>query len=173
MRVPSLSINSLVAKDGDGKKEVEVDPAKLRARLLASAKPGEVVYGHLLPHAVRKEDAGFVALLRCEPTVLKKRLEARGYEAPKVRENVEAELIGVLLDECVRRFGGDHVREYDTTTATPRSVASSIARDVRLAAKGGKGAGRPRRWIDWTLGYDSPAKLRALFAAGTGPPAST
>ena len=172
--VPSVAINSLVpGAEGRRKREVEVDPAKLRARLLASAKPGEVVYGHLLPHVVRKEDAGFVALLRCEPSVLKKRLKARGYEDAKVKENVEAELIGVLLDECVERFGGERVHEYDTTDATPRQVASEITLDVRLAAGSGGAAGQPGGWIDWTLGYDSPAKLRALLAAGKDPPAST
>ncbi|MGH9919472.1 MAG: hypothetical protein ACRD6W_11480 [Nitrososphaerales archaeon] len=157
-----VSINSLAPKG-----EPEVDTALLRRRLLALDPPRTVVFGHLLPHVLKKPEVGLVAVLRCEPSVLRERLVRRGYPRAKVTANVEAELIGVLLDECVRRFGRGLVRDYDTTLASPKAVASEIARDAETPAKA------TPAWIDWTLGYDSSTKLRSLLAGESEPPAST
>ncbi len=152
---PAVSLNSLAPKG-----VAEVDPRQLRRGLLELSPPPGVLFGHLLPHVLRKSEVGFVAVLRCEPAVLRKRLVDRGYPAAKVTENVEAELIGVVLDECVRRFGSEFVREYDTTAASPRDVAEAIARD---AATPRPATRRAQSWIDWTLDYDSSSKLRSLL----------
>jgi adenylate kinase len=155
--------------------EVEVDPKALRRRLLGLNPGRAVVFGHLLPHVLNKPEVGMVAVLRCEPSVLRTRLAGRGYPPAKVVENVEAELIGVVLDECVTKFGSGLVREYDSTSAPPRELARAIARDARAAlTKAPKPATRAARgWIDWTLDYDSSSKLRSLLAGRSEPPAST
>ena len=146
-----------------------MDPSKLRKKLLAEAPPGALVYGHMVPDVLRKGEVEFVAVLRCEPSELKRRLEARRYPGEKITENVEAELIGVVLDESIRVFGAKAVREYDTTGRTPDSVARSIARDYRRRAS--KSAKKP--FIDWTIRYDSSTKLRSLLSPPSTEPAST
>ncbi len=141
---------------------VEVDTTRLGTVVASKVPRGSVVYGHLLPEVLLPADAAFVAVLRCEPGVLKARLLERGYEREKVLENVEAELIGLLFSQCLDRFGKVKVGEYDTTRAgDPRGIARAIADDARR----GSGA-RPDhpRWIDWTLRYDSPTKLRSLLS---------
>jgi broad-specificity NMP kinase len=143
--------------------ELEVDTKALRDKFLAASPRRAVVYGHLLSDVVRKNEAQMVAVLRCEPMVLKARLARRGYPAAKVRENVEAELIGVVLDECVARFGRDRVREYDTTVGNGTGVARALAKDVRSKAA------PAARWIDWTLGYGSPTKLTSLLSERAAP----
>ncbi len=165
-----LSIGSLARKG-----QVEVDPGVLRSKLLKLNPERAVVFGHLLPHVLDRSEAAMVAVLRCEPSVLRRRLAERGYPHAKVVENVEAELIGVVLDECVRKFGSELVREYDTTSTSPKKVAAAIARDARTAtAKGPEVAARAKHaWIDWTLDYGSSSKLRSLLAGGGEPPAST
>jgi adenylate kinase len=146
---------------------VEVDPRELRKALLGKTHPGAIVYGHLLPHVLRKGEVSFVAVLRCEPKALRQRLAKRAYPRAKITENVEAELIGVVLDECVRRFGSEAVHEYDTTSVSPARVAASIAIDLESKARARTG------WIDWTLGYDSSSRLRSLLEGTRAPPAST
>jgi broad-specificity NMP kinase len=165
----AISINSLAPKGS-----VEVDTTRLRKTLLKLNPSRRVLFGHLLPHVLRKSEAGLVAVLRCEPSVLRGRLVARGYPASKVTENVEAELIGVVLDECVRRFGRELVREYDATSSSPKDVAEAIVKDTEAATRD-KGGARRRSvlWIDWTLDYDSSSKLRSLFEGRKEPPAST
>ena len=49
---------------------------------------------HLLP-----VDAAIV--IRCNPSALQRRLESRGYSAQKINENVECELIGSIVAECL------------------------------------------------------------------------
>jgi broad-specificity NMP kinase len=121
----------------------------------------------LVPDVLREGEPDFVAVVRCEPAELKSRLSARGYSHEKVLENVEAELIGVVLDASVRAFGAGVVREYDTTGSKPASVARRIADDY--AAK----AVHEGPWIDWTLDYDSSTKLRSLLSTPRTEPAST
>jgi broad-specificity NMP kinase len=160
---------------------VVVAPTVLRASIIDSTPAHAVLHGHLLPHVLGKGEVELVAVLRCEPSVLRARLLERGYPQAKVTENVEAELIGVLLDECVARFGEDLVREYDTTSSSPKEVAGSIARDAMTRGtrkgrmkknKNGRGGVEPLAWIDWTLDYDSSSKLRSLLGkeGGAGGP---
>ena len=165
-----VSVNSFVPRG-----EETVDTATLRRRLLEGDPHEVVVFGHLLPYVLKKAEVAMVAVLRCEPGVLKRRLAERGYSAAKLRENVEAELIGVLLDDCVRTFGAEKVREYDTTKSSPDTVARAIAKDARAALGPGglPSAKRGTRWIDWTLRYGSSTKLSSLLAGKREPPAST
>lgn len=139
-------------------------------RMALAARPRPLVlFGHLLPDVLEKPEARLVAVLRCEPTVLRKRLLKRGYPSSKIVENLEAELIGLLLDECLRAYGPALVREYDTTSASPEEVAASIARDTKSSIT----SKRTARWIDWTLRYDSSSKLTSLLSGNTEPLAST
>lgn len=77
---------------------------------------------HLLP-----VDKAIV--LRCHPNVLRKRLEARRWSASKVRENLEAEAMGIITHECLDR----HVdcSEIDASNIKPLDVASSVSRIAR------------------------------------------
>lgn len=164
----TLNLNQLAASDAAVTRSGGlVDTRRLRSKLLKLDLSNTIVFGHLAPHVLQKEEPSFVAVLRCEPSELKKRLQARGYPAGKVTENVESELIGVVLDECLRAFGDSAVHEYDTTHHDPEPVASLIARDL---ADGSPHAGP---WIDWTLDYDSSTKLRSLLSSPTTEPAST
>lgn len=163
-----LDLNSLIFPSGSSarRRERSVDVGALRARLLKSDISSAIVVGHLVPDVLRRNEPGFVAVLRCEPSELKKRLLARGYSTQKVIDNVEAELIGVVLDSSVRAFGAAAVHEYDTTGRKPAVVAKEIARDFAGATSSGP-------WTDWTLDYDSSTKLRSLLSKPRTEPAST
>jgi broad-specificity NMP kinase len=165
----AISINSLAPKAA-----VDVDPRMLRSKLLKSKPSRVVLFGHLLPDVLTRREAAFVAVLRCDPATLRKRLGERGYPMAKVTANVEAELIGVLLYECVVQYGSQLVREYDTTSSSPEDVARAIAREAKPVLEGGMktAAKRPTAWIDWTLDYGSSTKLRSLLGR-SAPPAST
>jgi len=65
-------------------------------------------------------------VLRLNPHELKKRLLARGYSNLKIRENLEAEAIDVILTEAVELCS--RVSEIDTTDKSPLQVAEIIAK---------------------------------------------
>ncbi len=107
----------------------EVDIDLLRARLRVPAKVAFLLghYSHLL-------DANLAIVFRCAPSVLRARLEARGWPAEKVRENVEAEALDVITQEAVQHV--PFVFEVDTTESTPERAADTVLGILQGKTKG-------------------------------------
>ncbi len=138
----------------------EVDTEALAERIVGRISRPALVYGHLLPYVIRRSDLGFLVVLRCEPRILKRRLESRGYARGKVRENVEAELIGILCADSVRAYGAGRVAEFDTTSASfdsADSTASTIASQMRTGRARGEA-------FDWLPSYATARRLRELLS---------
>ena len=155
--VRCLGLNELAMAAGLLKgEEGGVDTGLLKKHIAAHLRGPAVVYGHLLPYSIGRGRVAKVAVLRCEPTILKRRLESRGYQEAKVLDNVQAELIGLVSADAYRAFGRAKVFEVDTTRLSAEGAA---AETLSLAEGMGKRAGR----IDWLPGYDSGAKLRSLL----------
>ena len=139
---------------------VVVDTKRLGQALRGRTWSETVLHGHLLPDLFRGEEIGYVAVLRCDPAILKERLRARGYGGDHLRENVEAELIGVSLSSSLRSFDASRVREFDTSQSKPQEVAKAIAAGYRSRRRP-----RSKGWTDWTTRYDSPAELTSLLSS--------
>jgi adenylate kinase len=116
----------------------EVDVEALGRSLRVEAKMGFLVghFAHRLP-------ANAVIVLRCRPSVLRRRLEARGWPPVKVRENVEAEAIDLITQEAARR--SRRVYEVDTTERTEEQTEAEI-----LGILMGDTAGHEPGGIDWS-----------------------
>ena len=91
------------------------DLKRLKKALAGHLKNEEnfVVEGHLACEFRIPADA--VVVLRCDPRVLKKRLERRKYPAGKVRENVLAELLDYCLIRAEENRGKTAVIQADST----------------------------------------------------------
>jgi len=100
---------------------LEVDPEELAERVPSLLPDGDVMLIGHLSHCV---DADLIVVLRCRPSVLRKRLETRGWAPAKVQENVEAEALDVILVEAVE--SGHETLEVDTTEMTTAQVVASI-----------------------------------------------
>lgn len=92
-------------------------------------------------------DSHGIIVLRCAPDVLAERLEARGYGPDKVRENVQAEVLDVIL--CEATESDIPVFEVDCTSC---SVADS-ADAVEQIVKGMGGDYLPGK-TDWSAEMD-------------------
>ena len=79
---------------------------------------------HLLP-------CDRVVILRCRPDVLEKRLTLRDYPPAKIRENVEAEALDVILIETLEEHHGSQIYELDTTDKDIRECADLIERFIK------------------------------------------
>ena len=142
--------------------ESDVDTRALARKLSRRLREPSLLYGHLLPYVLNNASIACAVVLRCEPSVLRSRLIARGYRYEKIAQNVEAELIGLVASDAQTSFGREKTMEFDTTTSEPMAAAQSISRMVRRRSH------RQSR-IDWTLRYDSPSRLRSLLPGrGTG-----
>ena len=75
-------------------------------------------------HLAHFMDVDLIIVMRCHPDVLAERLRARGYSESKVRENVEAEILDVILCESVDSEIPTFV--IDSTSETPQESASAI-----------------------------------------------
>jgi adenylate kinase len=96
-------------------------------------------------------------LLRCAPEVLEARLAARGYSEAKIRENVAAEVLGVVAAEAIKAFGVDKVSEHDTTN---RSVEETVDEIIDVI-QGRDPLNRPK--IDWLPGVAEKGLLKKYF----------
>ncbi|MCJ7463576.1 MAG: AAA family ATPase, partial [Thermoplasmata archaeon] len=93
-------------------------------------------FSHLL-----KPDVAIV--LRCSPSVLEKRLKRKGWDEKKIRENVEAEAVDVVLVEALENVA--EVCEIDTTHKKPGEVAKAIE-DIIAGERNKYRAGN----VDWS-----------------------
>jgi len=83
-----------------------------------------ILEGHFSHHF-----ADWSIVLRLDPAILKSRLEARGYSAQKIRENLEAEALDVILVEAVELCA--QVDEIDTTEKSTPEVAELVTRIIQ------------------------------------------
>ncbi len=116
----------------------EVDVEALREGLRVPAK-----LAFLKSHYSHRMDVNLAVVLRCRPSVLRHRLEARGWSVEKVRENVEAEGIDLITQEAVERL--PLVYEVDTTSGTPARTADAV-----LSILQGKTEGHGPGSVDWS-----------------------
>lgn len=84
-----------------------------------------VIEGHLAHFCF----GDIVVVLRCEPSELEKRLSGRSWPLEKIKENVEAEALDVILQEAVE--ASKKVIEIDTTGRDAGDVCVIIADIVK------------------------------------------
>lgn len=99
-----------------------------------------IVEGHLA-HLLK---ADVVFVLRCNPAVLRQRLQSRRWPRKKVEENVQAELLDIITAEALAKITRPHrigkraiykakLYEIDTTRKNPQATAATIARILKSA----------------------------------------
>ena len=106
----------------------------------AKAIEGDVLLEGHLSHLLEVDMA---IVLRCSPKVLKDRLSRKGWSESKVRENVEAEAVDVILIDTVGAVS--KVLEVDTTHMSAEEVAQAI--EAILAGESEK---YPVGHVDWS-----------------------
>ena len=124
-----LNINSLCisrgASVGRDKYGIVADTEKLSKIVARETKDDNfILVGHLLPYVVASRDIELAFVLRCNPYVLEKRLEKRGYPEKKVLMNVGAETLGTCHFDALKRFGKKKIHVIDTSSKKPKEVVT-------------------------------------------------
>ncbi len=107
-----------IIDEEDGEYVVDVEK-------LSRIKIEGIVEGHLSHYL----NADKVIVLRCNPLIVKTRLENRGWDYEKVMDNVEAELLDVILIEALEMER--EVYEIDTTDRSVKEVADAVEDIIR------------------------------------------
>jgi len=105
------------------KKELKSEKYKNKTTIIDSH------LSHLLPSSL----VGAVFVLRCEPLVLEKRLKKKGWNAEKIRENLEAEIIGLIEYEARKKH--KKVFVIETSKLKPEQIAMKIKRQMTKVFK--------------------------------------
>ena len=102
-----------------------LDPFRLDVLVKEVYNPSDTIIfeGHIA-HLLSCMDKAIV--LRCRPDILKKRLGDKRWKKEKIRENLEAEIIDIILCESVELQGESNVFEIDTTDFTAEEIAENI-----------------------------------------------
>lgn len=164
LNIRYLSFSSFVIGRGlylryDSKRDTfEIDFNKSRKALLELISQDSYVIESVIPDIIPKSYAKLVVILRFDPLILARRLIKRGWKLGKILENVEAELLGVCLQEAMDYYGMRLVHEIDMTGRKTEEVVNEIQdllkRNVKVTKVG---------VIDWLSKYDNPLKLREVI----------
>lgn len=124
--------------------------------IVASASGDIIIDGHYSPEVSPRDDTSLTVVLRRAPWALREELKARGYSTRKVRENVEAELLGTCLSDALAAQDPARVLEIDTTSEAPEDT-------VRLIRAALDGEVEPVHGeVDWMSHPETEALLREL-----------
>lgn len=93
------------------------------SKIIADSDERLVFEGHL---AHLCEGADKVVVLRARPEILQSRLEARNYSESKIRENLEAEAMGVCTAEAYELYGDD-ISEIDVSDLTVDEIVDVLS----------------------------------------------
>lgn len=135
LRALHIDIGELVRKEKltsgyDAERQTLIaDTVKLKKRVLgimAVTRKTIIIDGHYGSAVVPKDQVTKVFVLRCHPEELRKRMEEKGFQGAKLKENLAAEILDVCLMEAVTNVGISKVCEVNTTGKTFDAVVGGI-----------------------------------------------
>ncbi|MGC8599043.1 MAG: adenylate kinase family protein [Thermoplasmata archaeon] len=139
----SIDLNEFARENGclkgyDRKRRVRVVDIQCLKEKLRDLNDAILVghYSHLL-------DCHIVIVFRTNPSILEKRLRERNYTQEKIRENMEAEALGIITQEALELCR--NVYEIDTTSSDEGEILNIIEKIIE-----GKGEEYRAGNIDYT-----------------------
>ncbi len=135
-----ISVETLAKKHGllgpldleEQAKEIDIETL---SRTLGSIKGPLIIDGHLSHHL----EVDAIVILRCNPSVLRERLQQRSYPEWKIESNLEWELIGSSWSDIEQ----ENVAEFETTSTEVNVVWSAIEDWIK------EGYASRKPFIDW------------------------
>ena len=102
-----------------------VDIEKINRYILENYSGKDVVFieGHL-SHLLKNVEK--IIILRCHPKVLKKNLSKKKWNEDKIKENIEAEILDIILCESLEIHLKKNIFEINVSDKTIEQVVASI-----------------------------------------------
>ena len=109
--------------DEKGYKVIDIDALDAKVNEIIESSDELIVFEGHLAHLCSGADK--VIVLRVHPEVLRSRLEGRDYSVAKIRENLEAEAMGVCTAEAYEIYGQD-ICEIDVTDLSVDEIVEEL-----------------------------------------------
>ena len=90
-----------------------------------------------------------IIILRCDPLILEKRLKYRNYTEDKVKENLEAEAMGIIYSESLEYLGKENIIQIDNGNKTLKETAEIINKYINENIKLEEEIDYSERILDW------------------------
>jgi len=130
-----LHLNDFILKNGlyfgydYSRESVIIDEEFVQEKLktFLNQASGYLIIESHTAEIVPKEFVELIIVLRCEPGILKKRLElTRGYHDSKLKENMQAEIMAECLLAAQEFFPPEKIVEIDSSFLSPEQIAVQI-----------------------------------------------
>ena len=144
-----VSINNHYSEISNGKDEEGnwlIDLDKLNEIINVKIHSNTIFEGHV-SHFLK--NIGMTIVLRCNPRILKERLEAREYTEEKVRENMEAEALNIITEEAIEIYSKENVFELDTTNMSIDDSVTKLKDIISGNIKSNKRIDYSETIMDW------------------------
>ena len=124
-----------------------VDIERLNEFVKNNFSGAEIIFieGHL-SHLLKNVEK--VIILRCHPNKLRKNLSNKDWKEDKIKENLEAEILDIILCEAVEIHSKDSIFEIDVTDKSTEVVAMCITEIIQNKFKNMKKYNMGK--IDWS-----------------------
>ena len=119
----------LIGRDEDRNSDI-VDVKRFDEYVTKNYSIGDIVFieGHL-SHLLKSVDK--VIVLRCHPKELRKNLSKKGWKEEKIKENLEAEVLDIILCEVVKLHPRKSIFEIDITNKSIDAIVLSILEIIK------------------------------------------
>jgi len=152
-----LAENEHIYLEVDGERSTKIiDERKLAKRVEKeiAANKGKLVISSHYAEIVNPKLVDKVVVLRTHPDKLRERLSGRSWSDKKIKENLQAEILGVCSFNALREYGKERVYEIDTTSLTPNQTLK-----IALEIIGSKGRSRIVGSINWLAELEKESRL--------------
>lgn len=110
--------------DEKGYKVIDIPKLNEKVAEIISSNDDLIVFEGHLAHLC--DGADKVIVLRVRPEILRSRLEGRDYSESKIRENLEAEAMGVCTAEAYDIYG-ENISEIDVSDLTVDEIVNELS----------------------------------------------
>lgn len=73
----------------------------------------------------------YIIVIRCNPKILRERLETRNYSNEKINENIEAEVIDLLLFDTMEYYDNFRIVEIQNYNKTVEEVVNEVIEQLK------------------------------------------
>lgn len=115
-----------------------------------------IIEGHYAD-IVPDEQTTIFIVLRTDPHILEQRLQEKQFSTPKIRENLQSEVLGTCTSFALETHDHTKIYEIDTSVMSPEETVKLIQLYIKQRPASNVGG------INWLQKLDAADKLMELF----------